>query len=166
MFDGAHDPDEVAGEAFGLVTAQDGRKSDTVLPHPGGPVQGGGKAELEFTLAVVLQDIVPGAERLDDAVLIVGRVAFHVDLPLLVAEEWVGERHHGKDSENPPYGGPSVLEGNGNVLGHHSAQHQRSDNEREDEADLDEILECAAKVGHFSRSLRRERTALMAMVYR
>ena len=41
MFDGTHDPDEIAGEAFRLPTLQDGREGDGILPEPEGPVHGG-----------------------------------------------------------------------------------------------------------------------------
>ena len=158
LFDGTHDPDEVAGKAFCLVTAQNGRKGDAVLPHPGGPVHGGGQAELEYAVRVVLQDVAPGGERLDEAVLVVRRIADDIDLPLLVAEERIGEGHRGEGGQDPPDGLPAVLESDIHIPGHHSQCHQDDKDNGEDQRNLNEILEGATEVGHFWSLFLRART--------
>ena len=122
--------------------------------------------ELQDAVFLAFQDIAAGLEGLDDAVPHEGRVAVHVDFPLLVAEERIDDGHDGEQGEDPPDGFPAMGEGDGDVLGHHPGKHQDADDDGEQEAGLDEILDGAAEVGHFSRSLRRERTALMPMVYR
>ena len=122
--------------------------------------------ELQDAVRLAFRHIAPDLQGLHDAVPRQGRVAVDMDLPLLVAEERIDERHHSEDGEDPPDGFPAVREGDGDVLGHHPGKHQDADDDGEQEAGLDEILEGAADVGHFSRSLRRERTALMPMVYR
>ena len=148
MIDGTGHSDQVAGKAFSLPATQDGSEGDGVFPEPEGPVHGGGEMELQDTVRFAFQDIAAGLEGLDDAVPHRSRVTVHVDLPFLVAEEGIDERHHDEDGEDPPDRGPAMLERHGHVLGHHPGKHQDSDDEREDERHLDEILDGSAKVGH------------------
>ena len=149
LFDGSDHADQVAGKPFDFPSAEDWRKGDGILPHPGGPVQGRREFELQDAIRFAGQHVATALQGLDDAVLGQGRVAIDIDLPLLIAEERVGEGHDGEDGENPPDGFPAMLEGNGDILGNHSRRHQHADDDGEKQRDLDEILDGSADVGHF-----------------